>query len=199
MPFAGARPNRRQAVCPDAAPTRPSPPWRWPALPWRAAAAATAEPPPVPAAPRPRQQPRHHAADGDDRERRLHARGHGPVTFTFVFSGDVGISFDGTDVTVGGGTPGTFARERHQATLVVTPTPAVGGTITVDVPAKVYRPGGQRQHGGHASASMPYLATQTITFASPGNQTLGTAARAVGHRHFGPAGDDRLDRLRSAR
>ncbi len=60
----------------------------------------------------------------------------GPVTFSFVFSEDVGVSFDGTDITVAGGTAGAFTRvDGRQATLVVTPTPGVAGTITVGVAA----------------------------------------------------------------
>ncbi|MFO1341486.1 MAG: Ig-like domain-containing protein [Burkholderiaceae bacterium] len=140
-----------------------------------------AEPPPVPAAPAP-------AGSGPDTTPPTVTiasdvstpAATGPVTFTFVFSEDVGISFDGTDVTVGGGTPGTFTRvSGTQATLVVTPTPGVGGTITVDVPAKSFTDLAGNANTAAASASMPYLATQTISFASPGNQTLGTAAPAL--------------------
>ena len=43
----------------------------------------------------------------------------GPVTFTFVFSEDVGTSFDSSDITVNGGTAGAFTRVGGtQATLV---------------------------------------------------------------------------------
>jgi hypothetical protein len=60
----------------------------------------------------------------------------GPVTFTFVFSEDVGVSFDGTDITVDGGTAGAFTRiDGRQATLVVAPMPGVPGTMTVRVAA----------------------------------------------------------------
>jgi Bacterial Ig-like domain len=45
----------------------------------------------------------------------------GPVTFTFVFSEDIGVSFDATDVVVEGGSPSAFTRiDGRQATLVVT-------------------------------------------------------------------------------
>jgi Bacterial Ig-like domain len=60
----------------------------------------------------------------------------GPVTFTFVFSEDVGVSFEAADVVVTGGTAGAFARVGGtQATLLVTPTPNTTGTMTVSVPA----------------------------------------------------------------
>jgi len=60
----------------------------------------------------------------------------GPVTFTFVFSEDVGVSFDGTDIVVTGGTPGTFTRVGGtQATLVVAPLANSAGTMSVAVAA----------------------------------------------------------------
>jgi hypothetical protein len=60
----------------------------------------------------------------------------GPVTFSFVFSEDVGVSFEGGDVVVTGGTAGTFTRVGGtQATLVVTPTANSSGTMTVSVAA----------------------------------------------------------------
>jgi Uri superfamily endonuclease len=61
---------------------------------------------------------------------------NGPVTFTFVFSKDVGISFDTTDVVITGGTASAFNRiSGSQATVVVTPTPSTTGTINVSVAA----------------------------------------------------------------
>ena len=58
----------------------------------------------------------------------------GPVTFTFVFSEDVGVSFEASDIAVTGGTASGFNRiSGAQATVVVTPTPGVSGTITVAV------------------------------------------------------------------
>lgn len=60
----------------------------------------------------------------------------GPVTFTFVFSEDVGLSFESTDAVVTGGTAGAFTRvSGTQATLVVTPTANTAGTMTISVPA----------------------------------------------------------------
>jgi hypothetical protein len=60
----------------------------------------------------------------------------GPVTFTFVFSEDVGVSFDSTDIVVTGGTPGAFTRVGGaQATLLVTPPANTVGTLSVAVAA----------------------------------------------------------------
>ncbi len=60
----------------------------------------------------------------------------GPVTFTFTFSEDVGISFTADDITVTGGTKGAFLRTATTvATLVVTPTPNSSGTINISVAA----------------------------------------------------------------
>ena len=61
----------------------------------------------------------------------------GPVTFTFVFSEDVGVSFTADDVVVTGGAAGAFTRVPGgtQATLVVTPTPNTAGQMTVSVAA----------------------------------------------------------------
>jgi Bacterial Ig-like domain len=58
------------------------------------------------------------------------------VTFTFAFNKDVGTSFTVDDITVTGGTKGTFTRgSGTAATLVVVPTPNSSGTIVVTVPA----------------------------------------------------------------
>lgn len=58
----------------------------------------------------------------------------GPVTFTFVFNEDVGVSFEAADVVVTGGTAGAFTRiGGTQATLVVTPAPNTSGAMTVSV------------------------------------------------------------------
>lgn len=58
------------------------------------------------------------------------------VTFTFNFSEDVGSSFAIEDITVVGGTPGTFTVLSGQmATLVVAPPAEQEGTITVTVAA----------------------------------------------------------------
>jgi hypothetical protein len=104
----------------------------------------------------------------------------GPVTFTFVFSEDVGVSFEATDIVVTGGTASGFSRiSGAQATVVVTPTPGVGGTMTISVaPGRFTDIAGNANTAG-ATASKDYIASQTITFASPGNQTIGTPPPAL--------------------
>ena len=60
----------------------------------------------------------------------------GNVTFRFTFNKDVGTSFTADDVTVTGGTKGTFTRVNGtSATLVVIPTPNSSGMIQVSVAA----------------------------------------------------------------
>jgi hypothetical protein len=82
----------------------------------------------------------------------------GPVTFTFVFSEDVGVSFDDTDITVDGGTAGAFTRvDGAQATLVVTPTPGVPGTMTVSVAAGRFTDIAGNTNAASASASKDYV------------------------------------------
>jgi hypothetical protein len=66
----------------------------------------------------------------------LETNATGPVTFTFAFNEDVGTSFTVDDITVTGGTKGTFTRlSGTSATLVVTPTPNSSGMIMVSVAA----------------------------------------------------------------
>jgi hypothetical protein len=95
----------------------------------------------------------------------------GPVTFTFVFSEDVGTSFDAADVVVTGGVPSAFTRASgSQATLVVTPTANTAGTIMVDVAAGRFTDIAGNANTAAATASKPYIAgqtqTQAITFSS---------------------------------
>ena len=60
----------------------------------------------------------------------------GDVTFTFAFNEDVGTTFTVDDITVVGGTKGTFTRTSGTgATLVVTPTANSAGTIQLSVAA----------------------------------------------------------------
>ena len=60
----------------------------------------------------------------------------GDVTFTFTFNEDVGTSFAADDITVVGGTKGTFTRiGGTSATLVVSPTPNAAGTIELSIAA----------------------------------------------------------------
>ena len=63
----------------------------------------------------------------------------GPVTFTFVFSEDVGASFTASDVVVTGGTAGVFTKvSATQATLVVTPIANSAGTLNLSVAAAMF-------------------------------------------------------------
>ena len=60
----------------------------------------------------------------------------GDVTFTFAFNEDVGTTFTVDDITVVGGTKGTFTRTGGTgATLVVTPTANSAGMIQLSVAA----------------------------------------------------------------
>jgi hypothetical protein len=64
------------------------------------------------------------------------AKATGTVTFTFTFSESVGSSFTKEDITVTGGTAGTFTMvDPTHATLVVTPNASTMGTMGVSVPA----------------------------------------------------------------
>ncbi len=104
----------------------------------------------------------------------------GPVTFTFTFTEDVGISFESGDIVVAGGTAGAFTRiDGRQATLVVTPMPGVAGTLSVSVAAGRFADIAGNANTAAASASKDYVATQTITFAAPGDQAVGTPPPAL--------------------
>lgn len=103
----------------------------------------------------------------------------GPVVFTFVFSQAV-QGFDATDVTVTGGTPSAFTMvSPTQYTLTVTPTANQAGTITVTVPAGSFTDAAGKANAAPITVTKNYIAGQTITFPSPGNQTLGTAPPAL--------------------
>jgi len=104
----------------------------------------------------------------------------GPVTFTFVFSEDVGVSFEASDIAVAGGTPSAFSRlSGSQATIVVTPPAGVSGSMTVTVPAGSFTDLANNANTVGATASKSFIASQTITFDSPGDQTLGVAPPAL--------------------
>ena len=105
----------------------------------------------------------------------------GPVTFSFVFSEDVGVSFAATDIVVTGGTASGFTRLAGgtQAMVLVTPTANTGGTMTVSVAAGAFSDIAGNANTVAATASKPYITGQTITFTSPGNQTIGTAPPAL--------------------
>ena len=95
----------------------------------------------------------------------------GDVTFTFTFSEDVGISFTADDVTVSGGTKGTFLRVgTTQATLVVTPTANTTGTINLSVAAGAFRDLAGNANAAAVAAQRAYdtvppvVATKLVTF-----------------------------------
>jgi hypothetical protein len=82
------------------------------------------------------------------------------VTFTFVFSEDVGVSFEAGDIVVAGGTAGAFNRiSGQQATLVVTPPANATGTMTVSV-----APGRFADIAGNANTA---AATASKNYAPP--------------------------------
>jgi hypothetical protein len=90
------------------------------------------------------------------------ATADGPVTFTFTFSEDVGTSFTASDVTVTGGTKGTFARSSATVyTLVVNPTANAVGTINVNVAAGAFSDVAGNASTAAASASQGYDTTDT--------------------------------------
>jgi hypothetical protein len=92
----------------------------------------------------------------------------GPVTFTFVFSEDVGTSFGADDIVVTGG---TFVADRdfirvsgRQATLVVTPTANATGTIDVSVAAQRFT---DIQGNGNSATAAAQQAYSTVVTAPP--------------------------------
>ena len=91
----------------------------------------------------------------------------GPVTFTFAFSEDVGVSFEASDITVTGGTASGFNRlSGRQATIVVTPTANATGTITVSVAAGSFVDLTLNANTAAASAQKPF---DTVVPPTPGN------------------------------
>jgi hypothetical protein len=85
----------------------------------------------------------------------------GPVTFTFSFSEDVGSSFTADDITVTGGTKGTFEMTTGRlAELVVTPnTGETSGTFTVSVAAGAFSDAAGNANTAVATASQAFGAT----------------------------------------
>jgi Bacterial Ig-like domain len=87
------------------------------------------------------------------------ATANGPVTFSFVFSEDVGVSFDLSDVVVTGGTASNFVRVGGtQATLLVTPPDNASGTITVSVAAGRFTDIAGNANTSSTTASKDYAA-----------------------------------------
>ena len=116
-----------------------------------------AEPPPPPVGPTTSSGPDTTAPTATIANNVATPAATGPVTFSFVFSEDVGTSFDATDITVGGGTAGAFTRiDGRQATLVVTPTPGVAGTLTVEVATGRFADIAGNANAVAASASKDY-------------------------------------------
>ena len=84
----------------------------------------------------------------------------GPVTFTFVFSEDVGISFEADDIVVTGGTKGAFTRTSgSQATLVVVPVANSTGVLSVSVAAGRFSDLAGNANTATAAAQKPYDTT----------------------------------------
>ncbi len=105
------------------------------------------------------------------------ATASGPVTFTFVFSEDVGVSFAAGDITVTGGTAGAFTRvSGSQATLVVTPTANATGTMGVSVAAGRFTDIAGNANTATASGQQAY---DTVIPAVPGNTGTCLAANCV--------------------
>lgn len=87
----------------------------------------------------------------------------GDVTFTFAFSEDVGTSFTAEDIVVSGGTAGAFTRvSGTQATLVVTPSAATAGQISVSVSAAKFNDASNNANTTAASASQAYDTTTAV-------------------------------------
>ena len=101
----------------------------------------------------------------------------GPVTFSFVFSEDVGISFAADDIVVTGGTAGTFTRvSGSQATLVVTPAANATGTMGVSVAAGRFSDIAGNSNTATGAGQQAY---DTLVPAVPGNTGTCLAANCV--------------------
>lgn len=80
-----------------------------------------------------------------------------PVTFTFVWSGDVGTSFTPEDVSVQGGTAGAWRRlDANRYTLVVSPPAGGAGAISVSVRAGTVSDLAGRANTGATALSQAY-------------------------------------------
>ncbi len=95
----------------------------------------------------------------------------GAVTFAFGFNEDVGTSFTVDDVTVAGGTKGTFTRvSGTSATLVVTPTANSTGTIMLSMAASTV----QDAFGNNNAAVNTQQAFNTVVPPPPPPPATGT-------------------------
>lgn len=81
----------------------------------------------------------------------------GDITFTFTFSEDVGTSFEASDVTVMGGTAGTFTTVSETvSTLVVMPPADMAGTVTVSVAAMSFEDAAGNMNAAAAMATQDF-------------------------------------------
>jgi endoglucanase len=114
----------------------------------------------------------------------------GDVTFTFTFSEAV-TGFAADDVSVTGGTKGTFtmASDSKSATLVVSPTANASGTIAVNVAASTFSDGSSNTNTATATGSQafntqttPAPTTNLITNGSFDNGSVGWSGNAANVR-----------------
>ncbi|HEU5077587.1 MAG TPA: DUF4347 domain-containing protein [Opitutaceae bacterium] len=99
----------------------------------------------------------------------------GAVTFTFTFSEPV-TGFDATDVTVTGGTKGTFSGSGSVYTLIVTPTSNSSGNIVVSVGSNAAI--GSNSGRGNTSAADTQPFNTTAAAAAP-SVSIDTSALAT--------------------
>ncbi len=98
----------------------------------------------------------------------------GPVTFSFVFSEDVGSSFDVTDVVVIGGTAGTLTKvSATQYTLVLTPAANAVGSLDVSIAAGKFSDLAGNANTGPQAATLAY---NTVGVGGGGGGGGGSAA-----------------------
>ncbi|MDP2007775.1 MAG: Ig-like domain-containing protein, partial [Rubrivivax sp.] len=97
----------------------------------------------------------------------------GAVTFTFTFSEDVGTSFTAEDVTVAGGTAGSFTKVGATVyTMVVTPTANATGNIAVSVAPAKFRDLALNDNAASVSVTQAYDTTTAPPPATGGTVLL---------------------------
>ena len=115
----------------------------------------------------------------------------GPVTFTFVFSEDVGASFAASDVVVTGGTAGVFTKvSGTQATLVVTPIANSAGSLSVSVAAAMFSDLAGNSNTAAATAQKAYNSVVLTQMALP--VSFDSASVGYGLVGFGGAEDSTI-------
>jgi Bacterial Ig-like domain len=93
----------------------------------------------------------------------------GPITFSFMFSEDVGSSFAAESILATGGTAAPLAKvDATHYSLVLTPTPNTTGTATVSVPANRFKDLANNWNTAAASLQLNYDTTPAVT-ATSGN------------------------------